>query len=137
MAQKKFYWLISAALIIGYGWVFFNLLTYKIPDHHGVNVCFLKNATSLPCPSCGITRSVLYFFNGDFTGWFFTNPLGVLMVTLLLITPFFLIYDLTKKKSLLHAKYVQLEQYIIKKYIAIPLIIITLINWIWNIYKEL
>lgn len=49
----------------------FGQLTGKSP-------CFITNATGMPCPGCGLTRSVLAFFRGDLPLALHYNAWGLL-----------------------------------------------------------
>ena len=55
----------------------------------------------------------------------------------MLITPIWILFDVTTKKKTLLNFYRQIEIVLRKPQIAIPLILFVLINWIWNITKEL
>jgi len=40
------------------------------------DICPFRHLTGLPCPLCGMTRSVLCFFQGDWHAAFLWHPLG-------------------------------------------------------------
>ncbi len=46
--------------------------------------CIFKNLTGLPCPGCGVTRSVTSAVRGDFSGSFLHHRLGLLTVIYIL-----------------------------------------------------
>ncbi|WP_255323803.1 DUF2752 domain-containing protein [Capnocytophaga stomatis] len=96
-----------------------------------------KHITDIPCPSCGTTRSVVSFFEGNFVKSFYLNPLGILASLFLLIAPLVLLYDLVFRKTLFYQMYIKSEEYLKKAYVYIPLIFLILLNWIWNIQKGL
>ena len=43
------------------------------------DICPFRNLTNLPCPLCGLTRSALSFFQGDFHASLLWHPLGPLV----------------------------------------------------------
>lgn len=100
-------------------------------------MCVSKSITDVPCPSCGTTRSVLSFFEGDFIKSLYWNPLGVLVSLVLLVFPFWILYDLFFRKKTLYQMYVIFENFLKKPYFYIPFLVLLLLNWIWNIYKGL
>ena len=55
----------------------------------------------------------------------------------MLITPIWALTDIIKKKQTLFDFYLKIEKYIGNPNIAIPLILLIITNWIWNIVKEL
>lgn len=46
--------------------------------------CSFLHATGLPCPGCGLTRSVMATLRGDFAAAWVYNPIGILMTLLFL-----------------------------------------------------
>lgn len=135
MTKKRLYLIFTLGLIAGYSW-----LAYNLWRQHAVNnkpVCFFKRTTGIPCPSCGSTRSVMAITSGDFYNAILINPLGYVVTAVLLIFPFWLLYDVTLQKETLYKSYLQFEKTVSKKAIAILLILLILLNWIWNIQKGL
>lgn len=47
---------------------------------HGPQLCIFKIMSGIPCPGCGLTRSVVLLMHGDVSGSLFFHPLGVLFV---------------------------------------------------------
>ncbi len=39
--------------------------------------CFFKSVTGIPCPSCGMTRSFLHVFHGEWGQAFYDHPLFI------------------------------------------------------------
>ncbi len=125
-----------AACLVGYVWIFINYIQHTT-NIDGITVCVIKNTTSLPCPACGSTRSLLSIVKGDFFNAIAINPLGLVLAVVLLILPFWLLYDVSKKKETLLLFYIKAEKKLKKKQLAIPLILLIIVNWVWNIYKGL
>jgi hypothetical protein len=118
------------------GYLYLLFITNYSEDGQ-ISVCMIKNATGYPCPSCGTTRAVQALYKGDLTGSFLLNPFGIIVSFALLIFPFWIGFDLATKKQSFFIAYNKMESNLKQKKIAIPLIILVVINWIWNIYKEL
>lgn len=136
MNKKRLYLIITLGLIVGYSWLAYILLR-ETPKHHSMPVCFFKNITGVPCPSCGNTRSVLALIKGNFTDAVLINPLGLIVSTILIVFPFWLLYDTIYKRDTLYKSYLNFEKTVKNKYIAVALIILLIANWIWNIQKGL
>ena len=94
-----------------------------------------KQILHIPCPSCGTTRSVISIIKGDFLNAVLINPLGYIAIISLVIIPIWIIFDCSTGKSTLVNTYHACLRFIKKAYIYIPLIILTICNWIWNIVK--
>ena len=50
-----------------------------------VPFCWFHSATGLPCPGCGLTRSVLAIGSGDFVAAWHFNPFGYLVYAILVV----------------------------------------------------
>ena len=124
------------ACLAGYIWLYFSL-TKNITENKSVEVCLIKHVTNIPCPSCGSTRSVISLIKGDFIGALNFNPIGYLVAIIMLITPIWITVDTIKRTKTLFDFYLIIETYLKKPKIAIPLILLVIINWIWNITKGL
>jgi hypothetical protein len=137
LGKNKLYLLLTIGCLAGYIWLFtIHTLNAGIP-RAAVSVCLIKNVTSIPCPSCGATRSVLALLHGDLLASLYWNPVGVLLLALLVAAPVWVAYDgICQKETLLKA-YHQVESTLQRKQVAIPASLLVLGNWIWNIYKGL
>lgn len=136
-SRNKLYRLLTALLTAGYVWVFINYLSANTFGSLKGSFCLFKHVTNVPCPSCGSTRSVLSLLNGDFIGSLNLNPLGVIVLLIMIITPLWIISDYFFKKESLYFFYKKIEETLSKKRVAIPAVMVILLNWIWNIYKGL
>jgi len=65
------------------------------------------------------------------------NPFGIIVAILMVIAPIWILFDIITKKDTFYFWYKKTEEIIQIKWIAITLIILVLLNWIWNIYKGL
>jgi hypothetical protein len=121
---------------VGYAWIIM-LQFIKLSHAHEPDVCLFKYLTDIPCPSCGSSRSVIAILHGDIHEAFYLNPLGFLIFGIMLITPFWIAGDVLLKRSSFLNFYLQVEILLKRKWIAIPAVLMILINWIWNIKKNL
>mgnify|MGYP006179307239 CR=1 FL=1 len=134
--RNRLYSIIFIACLTGYIWLYFSV-SKKLITSKAVGVCIIKQVTNIPCPSCGTTRSVVSLTKGDIIEALNINPLGFLVAFIMLLAPFWIIADLLTKNSTLFDFYQKLETYLKKPKYAIPLILLVIINWIWNITKGL
>lgn len=133
--RKSFYAFIISACMAGYGWIYYAL--HHASTASGIQVCFIKNVTHLPCPSCGTTRGVLSLIHGNFGEAFFTNPMSILAGLFLLILPFWLMKDLLLKRDSLFLAYKSSEEKLKKNKHLFVFFGLMFMNWMWNIYKGL
>lgn len=134
--RNKLYLLLIMACLAGYIWLYFGMAN-TFADNQSAEVCLIKHATNIPCPSCGSTRSVISLTKGDFIGALQLNPLGILVAVIMILAPLWVITDAITKKSTLFVFYQKIDGYLKKPKVAIPLIFLLMINWIWNIAKGL
>ncbi|RVT72331.1 DUF2752 domain-containing protein [Flavobacterium sufflavum] len=133
--RNKLYSIIFIGCLAGYIWLYY-VATQSQTDP-SVEACFIKHTLNIPCPSCGSTRSIISLTKGHFTEALLINPLGYLITIILLVSPLWMVYDIITKRKTLFEFYEKMEYYLRKPVYAIPLIFIVIINWIWNITKEL
>jgi len=134
MQANRLYILVTALLLLGYSWLF---LFGTALQNTGFTPCLFKNCTGLACPSCGTTRSVSQVFKGNIISGILINPLGLVVAAVMIILPFWIIYDIAFKKNSLPQAYKATEKIINTKPSAILLILLLAANWAWNIYKGL
>ncbi len=134
MNRNRLYVFLSATCAIGFLWL--SIAYFRSSSDGGeTSVCLFKRLTNIPCPSCGSTRAVLTFLKGNFSDVLRWNPFGLILLLLLLITPFWIFGDILWKKSTLFDFYTRSEQFLRKPGIAGSAVLIVLANWIWTIYK--
>jgi hypothetical protein len=134
--RNKLYLILFIACLAGYIWLYFSI-TKNITENNSAEVCLIKHVTNIPCPSCGSTRSVISLTKGDFIGALNINPIGYLVAIIMLIAPMWILVDTVKNAKTLFDFYQKIESYLKQPKIAIPLILLVIINWIWNITKGL
>src|SRR5690606_21888575 len=106
-----------------------------VTENKSLNVCFIKHLTNIPCPSCGSTRSIISLTKGNFVEAFDLNPIGYIVALIMLAAPIWIILDLISKNQSLFKFYQKIENHLKNPKYAIPLILLVIINWIWNIVK--
>src|SRR5262245_61593799 len=74
------YVLFLIALIAGAGLTAAQKSGHGIPADH--TLCLFKNITTVPCPSCGLTRAMVYLVDGNTADAVMTNPLVILVLGL-------------------------------------------------------
>jgi hypothetical protein len=137
MKKVNLYLLVAALAAAGYAWLGWNIVEQH--RHAAVEtLCLFKEATGIPCPSCGTTRSVEEVMRGNFSGAFITNPLGFLAVGMLLIFPVWIAIDFFRKNDSFFRFYQWIEfTFSHRLWISVPAVILLLANWGWNIMKGL
>lgn len=135
--KSRLYIILSVANLAGYIWLYYGISNANKGNHHMVGVCLIKQVTNIPCPSCGSTRSVLALLQGGFLESLYINPFGLLIALFMLVTPIWILFDLITKRKTLFDFYFYSEAFLKKQVVAIPLVLIVILNWIWNISKGL
>jgi hypothetical protein len=123
--------MLLAACAVGMIWLLYSI---KTPPT-SFTPCLVKATTGIPCPSCGTTRAVQSLVEGQWLESFRINPFGLIVFAGLLVIPFWIMVDFLVKRTTFFSCYTRFEQVLRRKYVAIPLVILVLFNWIWNIYK--
>ncbi|MFA7081448.1 MAG: DUF2752 domain-containing protein [Bacteroidales bacterium] len=127
MKRNVFKISIIISILLAYFWIIRAYSTSISP------VCLFKKTIGIPCPGCGGIRSTICISQGNILDALYINPLSVIVNAFIIISIFWLLYDLIRKKNtFIKAMKTKWDT----KYFIIAIIII-LINWIWNIYKGL
>ena len=133
MSKNKLYWLLLIACFSGFIYLLCHL---QNSENTPFGVCIFKNITGFPCPSCGTTRAVQLLLQGNVLASLQMNPFGILVALIMAIVPFWIAFDLILKKETLYKSYKKTEEIIQIKWLAAILILVVILNWIWNIYKN-
>lgn len=133
-SRNKLYSILGIACVAGYSWIYFGLTSIKA-SNGAFEACYIKQLTTMPCPSCGTTRSILSLMKGEFFEALMLNPFGYIIAAILLISPLWLTIDLVTNRKTLFDQYQKAEALIRKPQVAYPLLILVALNWIWNITK--
>jgi hypothetical protein len=136
LSRNRLYSIIFIACLAGYIWLFINSAASFVKIEP-VGVCLVKHATSIPCPSCGSTRSIISITKGNFVEALRINPLGYIVAIIMLLAPLWILLDIVTKRKTLLEFYHKMEIYLKRPQFAIPIILSVIINWVWNITKGL
>ena len=135
MTKSKLYLFILIACFTGLSYLFYK--TIYSHQATSISTCMVKNITGYPCPSCGTTRAIQLLLNNNWMASLQMNPFGILVATMMIVFPLWIIFDISFKKDSFYNYYHKAENIIKTKWIAIFLITLVIINWIWNIKKAL
>ena len=135
--HRRLHAVLLVACIAGYAWLFANNSLFKNTSNDGYGGCFMKSVTHIPCPSCGTTRSVHSLLHGDIQGALYWNPIGLLVLAIMVVAPCWILYDTVKRGNSLYSFYQAVEQTLKKRKFAVAFGLLIAVNWIWNIYKGL
>lgn len=135
MSKTRLYALIFMACFLSWAWILLLYLTASRNSSVDLTVCIFKRVSGLPCPSCGISRAVLMILQGEILQSLFLNPLGFAVFLIICIAPLWIIWDSLNQKASFYLFYLKSLNFIKKKEIAIALLLLVLLNWIWSIYK--
>lgn len=100
--KRKIYGIIGATitLMVPFFLMFFNVNNHLETDQ---SLCPFKMITGFPCPGCGITKSLVYFYEGDFYKSVSYHILGPLVIVFCLIAIVILTTELITKKEYFNA----------------------------------
>jgi len=135
MNRKRLYTFVLGFTALSY----LYLLLAAYGNHFSVNVtvCHIKRFTGFPCPSCGTTTAALLALHGNFYSAFLVNPIGLLAVVMLIVTPVWILIDLYQGDGSFHQFYEKIQKlFKNNRYFLSAFIVLILINWIWNFYKQ-
>jgi len=137
MSRNKLYFILTLTCIAGYVWLAIAFQFSSASKSDEMGVCLIKQVIHIPCPSCGSTRSILSLLKGDLSASLKWNPIGLILIVIMIISPIWILFDLVKQKDTLLRFYHQAELFLRRTWVAIPAVLLVLVNWIWNIHKGL
>ena len=99
--RRKIYGIIGAVitLLIPFFLIIFNQDAHLETDQ---SFCPFKMLTGFPCPGCGITKSLVYFYEGNLYKSFYYHILGPFVVLFTIITIVVLTTEIITKKEYLN-----------------------------------
>jgi hypothetical protein len=135
MPKKKLYLVILCFALAGFSWVILNHFLFKtnLPRW---NVCWFRQVTGIPCPSCGTTHSVLSIMKGDFRQALDENILGFPAAMMLLIVPIWILMDIIFKKESFFIFFYWAESILQRKWIAWSALVLLMAYWGLNIFRH-
>jgi len=134
--RNKLYSILFISCITGYIWLYFSLSNIE-NNREAFDVCLIKHITNIPCPSCGSTRSIVSLTNGNFNEALLINPVGLIVAAIMSLAPLWIFIDIVTRRKTLFDFFQKIETYLKRPQYSIPLILLVIINWIWNITKGL
>ena len=134
MTRNKLYTVLFSACILGHLYLLYSIFS---TDKYHLTVCMIKNITGYPCPSCGTTRAIQLLVRGDFMASLQMNPFGIIVAIAMTIVPIWIAVDVILKRDTFFKAYKKTEAILRTPWLAIILILLVILNWIWNIYKHL
>lgn len=96
-----------------------------ILNHFGIRICPFFNIFRIPCPGCGLTRSLKLLFTGHVKESLQYNILGVILLVAFLIYMIFIVFGHKKDFDNFLNKH--------KRIFIILAVILTVIVWILNL----
>lgn len=66
-------------------WLGLSLALFSPPHGSGIALCWFQGATGLPCPGCGMTRSLSCGIRGMFSESWHYHPMGLLILVLFVL----------------------------------------------------
>lgn len=130
--RGRLYPLLLLLSACGYVWLF---VSNNGSRGVGWSGCLTKYLLHIPCPSCGTTRAVRAAFQGNLLDSLYYNPLGVLLATMMVVIPIWIIFDILTKSASFLKSYRFVEMKLREWPYAFICITAILINWIWNLVK--
>jgi len=136
MPKKHLYQLVASLSILAYGWLIYNFI-FLNTGNGGFIVCWFKTISGLPCPACGSTSGIVEIFKGNFHKAFQYNPFAYSSLLILIVASVWVSFDIISQKDGFYKFYLTVNEKLKKKRIIIPIILLFLIIWAWNIYKTM
>lgn len=123
------------ACMVGYAWLARSLMVNN--PRHMPEVCVIKKVSSIPCPSCGTTRSMMLLSKGELNEAFLMNPFGYILAVIMLALPLWILVDVLRRRESFFRVYRRAEAFIARPQNIAILVLLVASNWIWNIMKGL
>lgn len=133
MRTKRYLFLLMVCAA-GITWFFLNRGKNPVINQP---FCLFKSLTTLPCPSCGTTRSVNALVSGNLTEAWYANPFGFVVLPIMFILPLWIVLDFLFHTNSLLRSYSATETLLKKKPLAVILIMLVLVNWARNLVNYL
>ncbi|TGK02479.1 DUF2752 domain-containing protein [Leptospira selangorensis] len=89
------------------------LIPLDTESEHWFTICWWKHLTGWDCPGCGLTRSVICFFRGDFLQSWEYHPFGI-PISILGISGFIIRWNLGKQvwRKILENRFTEVFAYL-------------------------
>lgn len=111
--------------------IYFSLCSTPHKVTH-FSICIFKNTTGYPCPACGTTRGLKFFFHFMPYDALMMNPLSVIVGIAMTVIIFWSVCDLVAGvPSLFNA----MHSHRVPWYVVVAVAVFVVLNEIWNIQK--
>ncbi len=130
--RKRFYAFIILAGLAGYAWLIISLTSQTTQPF---KPCIFSHITSVPCPSCGTTTSLISLMGGGLQEAIHLNPLGIPIAMGLLILPLWITFDLIGRRQTLYVSFKRAESVLKRPAVAIAAIALFVANWLWVLFN--
>lgn len=98
--------------------------------------CWFKTIVGIPCPGCGSTRAISALLQFNIKALAQYNVLALPVFFLFVYANGVYVVDLVYNKRNLQQQYSLLENVLKVRQWQMLLLGLVLLNWIWNIYKD-
>jgi hypothetical protein len=98
----------------------------------GLARCQFLERTGIPCPSCGMTTSWVWFAHGNIEASFYVQPMGTVLAVLAACTFWVALYCAVTGRPVY-----QLIRVIPSRYYFVPLLAMAIAAWGWKIFIHL
>lgn len=130
--HTKFYLTVISFSLTGVIWLIYNFFV-----GHNFILCPTKSIFGLPCPGCGLTRSFISFFNGDFCEALYYNINIIIILPVLVFLFFSMLYDIITSRTFTYNIYIIINQKINNKRFLILFILFELLIEIHHIINNI
>ena len=94
--------------------------------------CMFKTITSIPCPTCGLTRAFLYLYQLNIIDAVKMNVLSVPLIIGILIHFTCAVIDIIKGSNKMLS---QIHGFIAKSWMIVTMLVLLSISWAYNIFS--
>lgn len=141
MNRNKLYLFVFFFCLTGYFWIGYHYnkaADFSIKkETTSFDFCLFSSLTGVPCPSCGMTRSVTSAAHGHWISSLQWHPLGILMFLAMLVFPPWIAWDVLRRKNTFLIFYQKTEKFFQQKPVAIVSIFVILAIWVMNLFRYL
>lgn len=119
--------------LLGYAW-----LAWTCVHPGGGSPCLFRWLTGMPCPACGVGRSLAALCcQGDVAQAFFVNPLGLVLAVMLAVVPVWGVADAVRRRDTLYRCFLRIDAALHRRSVFLTMTLALATSWIWNIVKGL
>ncbi len=122
--------------VVGYAWLLINFRAGLSGLFNLPGVCIFYHTTGIPCPSCGVTRSLLLLFQAECRAAWDLNPLGIPMALGLLVIPCWIVVDMIRNRESLRCFWLWSERMLQLRWVSIVLVALLLLHWIRLVFLD-